>query len=59
MSQNEPKLLMQKKLKKTEAKINWNENAQKIIAKINALNPNPGCWFEHNGSRIKIIKAKK
>ena len=31
--------------------------AKIIIAKINALNPNPGSWFELNGSRIKIIKA--
>ena len=30
---------------------------QKIIAKINAFNPNPGCWFEIAKERIKIIKA--
>ena len=41
-----------------ESKINWNEKADKIIAKINSLNPNPGCWFKFSGSRIKIIKAK-
>ena len=28
-----------------------------ILAKINALSPNPGSWFEVNGSRIKPIKA--
>ena len=33
---------------------------KKILkAKINAFSPNPGCWFELNGSRVKIIKAKK
>ena len=48
-----------KKIQKNETKINWNEDAKKIIAKINALHPNPGCWFELNGSRIKIIKAKE
>ena len=54
------KLLMQKKLEKTESKINWNENAKKIIAKINALNPNPGCWFELlMDQELKIIKAKE
>ena len=31
-----------KKIEKTEAKISWEENADKVIAKINALNPNPG-----------------
>lgn len=46
-----------KKIDKSEAKINWNENANKIIAKINALNPNPGSWFKLDGSRIKVIKA--
>ena len=29
----------------------------KVIAKINALNPNPGTWFYLKGSRIKVIKA--
>ena len=51
------KFLMQK-ISKTEAKINWREDAINIIAKIKALNPNPGCWFELDGSRIKITKAK-
>ena len=31
----------------------------KIIAKINAFNPNPGAWFELNNSRIKVLKAKE
>ena len=58
-SQNESKATYAKKIEKTEAKINWNEDAQNIIAKINALNPYPGCWFELDGSRLKVIKAKK
>jgi methionyl-tRNA formyltransferase len=58
-SQNEFEITYAKKIEKTEAKINWHEDAQNIIAKINALNPNPGCWFEIDGLRIKIIKAKK
>ncbi len=45
------------KITKSEAKINWNENADKIVAKINALNPNPGSWFQHKGNRIKVTKA--
>ena len=58
-SQNESEITYAKKIAKTEAKMDWCEDAQKIIAKINALNPNPGCWFDLDGSRIKIIKAKK
>ena len=57
--QNESEATYAKKIQKTEAKINWNEDAKNIIAKINALNPNPGCWFELDGSRVKIIKAKQ
>ena len=28
------------------------------MAKINALHPIPGSWFEYNGARIKILKAE-
>ena len=58
-SQNEAKATYAQKIQKIEAKINWNQNAESIIAKINALNPNPGCWFKLFDSRIKIIKAKE
>ena len=57
--QNESEATYAKKIEKSETKINWNDNAEKIVAKINAFSPNPGCWFELNRNRIKIIKAKK
>ena len=57
ISQNESQATYAKKIQKFESKIDWNESADKIIAKINAFNPNPGCWFDFFGSRIKIIKA--
>jgi methionyl-tRNA formyltransferase len=47
------------KINKSESKINWNEKAKKIIAKINAFYPFPGSWFKHNGSRVKITKAQE
>ena len=56
--QNESEATYAKKIEKTETKINWNDDAEKIVAKINAFSPNPGCWFEFNGNRVKIIKAK-
>ena len=59
VEQNESEATYAKKIEKSEAKISWNDDAEKIIAKINAFSPNPGCWFELNGSRVKIIKAKK
>jgi len=55
--QNERNATYARKIDKEEAKINWNEDARKIVAKINALNPNPGTWFELYGSRVKILKA--
>jgi methionyl-tRNA formyltransferase len=57
--QNESEATYAKKIQKTETKINWNDAADKVIAKINAFYPNPGSWFELNGTRIKIIKAKE
>ena len=57
--QNESKATYAKKIEKTETRFNWNDDADKVIAKINAFYPNPGCWFELNGIRIKIIKAKQ
>lgn len=48
-----------KKIDKSEAKINWNDTAKKIIAKINGLSPDPGCWFDYKGARIKVLEAKE
>jgi len=46
------------KIQKTEGRINWNENAEKIIGKINGLYPSPGAFFNFNGERYKILKAQ-
>ena len=55
--QDENEATYAKKIKKIESKIEWNTHAKKIIAKINALYPNPGTWFEYRGARLKINKA--
>ena len=57
IDQDESKATYAKKIEKIEGKITWKENADKVIAKINALNPNPGSWFMLKGSRIKVLKA--
>ena len=59
IEQKESDATYAKKIEKNETKINWAESAKKIIAKINAFHPNPGCWFEIENERIKIIKAKE
>jgi methionyl-tRNA formyltransferase len=47
-----------KKINKDETKINWNQDANKVLAHINGLSPSPGAWFEHNKERFKVLKAK-
>ena len=46
------------KIKKEEGKIDWKQNAQNIIGKINGLYPTPGAFFIFNGERYKILKAE-
>ena len=47
-----------KKIEKSETKINWNLDANKVLAHIHGLSPSPGAWFEYNNERFKVIKAK-
>lgn len=57
VEQDETKATYAKKIDKKESEINWKIPAKNLIAKINGLNPFPGAWFEHKGSRLKIIEA--
>ena len=47
-----------KKIEKNESKINWNTDANKVLAHIHGLSPNPGAWFEFDKERFKILRAK-
>ena len=47
-----------KKIQKNEGKINWNDEALRILGKINGLFPTPGAFFNFNGERYKILKAE-
>ena len=58
-NQNESEATYANKIQKNETKINWNEKAEIILAKINALSPTPGSWFNYSESRFKILKAKE
>ncbi len=53
--QNHKNATYAKKIDKSEGKINWNEDAKKIIGQINGLFPY--CYFIFNGVRYKILKA--
>ena len=55
--QDHSKATYANKIKKEEGRIDWNDQAEKIIGKINGLYPVPGAWFYFNGARYKILKA--
>ena len=58
IDQKEDLVTYAEKINKKESVINWNESAEKIIAKVRGLGPYPGVWFKHNSTRIKIIEAE-
>ena len=47
-----------KKINKSETKINWNEDANKILGHIHGLSPSPGAWFIFENERFKVLKGK-
>ncbi len=59
VNQNENEATYASKIEKSETKIDFNSDARKIIAKINAFSSTLGAWLEINGRRIKILKAKE
>ena len=58
IDQDHSKATYAKKIDKSEAKIDWSQEAIKIIGKINGLFPIPGAFFNFNGERYKILKAE-
>ena len=47
-----------KKINKSETKISWNLDANKVLSHIHGLSPSPGAWFEYENERYKILRAK-
>ena len=58
VDQDHSKATYASKINKEEGLVNWNDDALKIIGKINGLFPSPGAFFNFNGERYKILKAK-
>ena len=56
--QDDSKATYASKIKKSEGKILWNDNAENIIGKINGLYPSPGAFFIFKDERYKILKAE-
>lgn len=59
IKQDESMVTYAKKIEKTEGKIDWTKSVNEIDRQIRALRVFPGVYFEHNGKRIKILKANK
>ena len=58
IDQDHSKATYAKKIVKNEGLIDWNDDALKILGKINGLYPSPGAFFNFNGERYKILKAE-
>ena len=57
INQDDSQATYAKKIEKNETKINWNKDANKVLAHIHGLAPNPGAWFEFNKERFKVLKV--
>ena len=47
-----------KKIEKSEARIDWSEEASMVARRIHAFAPWPGAWFTHGGERVKALAAR-
>jgi methionyl-tRNA formyltransferase len=46
------------KIAKAEARIDWGKPAELIEREVRAFTPFPGSWFEFDGERIKVLRAR-
>jgi methionyl-tRNA formyltransferase len=46
------------KIDKSEAAIDWEQPALHIERQVRAFSPYPGAWFEMDGERIKLLRAR-
>ena len=46
------------KIDKSEARIDWTDPALRIEREVRAFSPFPGAWFEWDGERIKLLRAR-
>lgn len=47
-----------RKIDKAEAAIDWTQTALHIERQVRAFSPFPGAWFEMEGERIKLLRAR-
>ena len=57
-AQSKERVTRANKLSKEEGQIDWNSDAESILRKIRAFDPNPGAWSQFRGQILKINKAR-
>ncbi|MBR1604720.1 MAG: methionyl-tRNA formyltransferase [Alphaproteobacteria bacterium] len=58
VKQDEKLVTYAAKLDKRESKIDFSQSAEILERKIRAFNPYPAMYFEYQGERIKVLRAK-
>ncbi len=46
------------KLSRADGELDWRQDAAILERRVRALSPAPGAWFEHEGTRIKVLAAE-
>ena len=46
------------KIDKAEARLDWARPAEEVVRHVHGLSPFPGAWFEHDGQRVKLLRAE-
>lgn len=57
VTQNNAEATYAPKIDKAEARIDWTLSAAELVRHIHGLAPFPGAWFEHDGQRVKVLRA--
>ncbi|WP_420548875.1 methionyl-tRNA formyltransferase [Curvivirga sp.] len=58
IAQPEEGVTYAEKLQKSEGRLDWNLPATELVRKVHALTPWPGCFFECDGDRVKVLDAE-
>ena len=56
--QNEKFVSYAPKIKKLDAKLDFNSKASELEARVRGLAPTPGAWFEYKKERFKVFSAE-
>ena len=46
------------KITGADGELDWRQSAAVLERRVRALSPAPGAWFEHDGTRIKVLAAE-